>query len=276
MNKIKNPKKWYIRLFTIGKIFNPKKFTDKLKKYSFEFLGFFLVVTFSFYTESKGTDFEMRNNYLDISKSLSDEMSFLLNYTQAYLDQKVWVVKIYQEQYERWEIDNDSVFLAWEPEQEFHFPPMTFYSNRDSFDIPKSTFELFNRGTQDFFMVNQRLSAIIFSLFGGADLKYLISSTSEEEQKFIDGFTNHLATKWIFDLKKMDLDSNEFWIENREYIQNDRLIKYNLFKRIELWLNVEEQIKEYIKTAQKDLNILDEKILEMEAERYFIYWKIPF
>ncbi|MDA9361064.1 hypothetical protein N9R08_01030, partial [Flavobacteriaceae bacterium] len=77
MNKIKNPKKWYIRLFTIGKIFNPKKFTDKLKKYSFEFLGFFLVVTFSFYTESKGTDFEMRNNYLDISKSLSDEMSFL-------------------------------------------------------------------------------------------------------------------------------------------------------------------------------------------------------
>ena len=74
----------------------------------------------------------------------------------------------------------------------------------------------------------------------------------------------------------MDIELNEFWIENREYIQNDRFIKFSLFKRIELWLEVEKQIKDYIKTTQEDITILDEKILEMEAEKYFIYWKIPF
>lgn len=276
MDKIKDPKKWYIRLFTIGKVFNPKTFIDNLKKYSFEFLGFFLVVTFSFYTESKGTDFEMRNNYLDISKNLSDEMSELLLYSQEYLDTNEWVTEMYQEQYERWGIDNDSVFISYESDQDFHYAPMAYYGNRDPFNPPKSIFELFNRGTQDFFLVNQYVSVLILNLFDGDELEYLIENTDNEEKGLIDGFNNHIATKWNYDLKEVDIELNEFWIGNREYIQNDRFIKFSLFKRIELWLEVERQIKDYIKTTQEDITILDEKILEMEAERYFIYWKIPF
>ena len=41
-------------------------------------------------------------------------------------------------------------------------------------------------------------------------------------------------------------------------------------------LNVMFNVRNSTKTTQKDIIILDEKILEMEAERYFIYWKIPF
>ena len=276
MEKIKDPKKWYIRLFTIGEVFNPKTFTDNLKKYSFEFLGFFLVVTFSFYTESSGTDFEMRNNYLNISKSLSVEMSDLLDYTQEYLDQNIWVTEVYQEQYERWDQDIDSVFISFEPDEEFHYSPMAFYTNRDAFNIPKNTFEIFNKGTQDFFMVNQELSALILSLLGD-DLKYLIINTDEEEKEFIDEYNDRLSTKWFSELKDYeDIDSDQFWIKNRKYIQNDRYIKHNLFKRIELWMQIRDQLDDYLITAQKDLNALNENIGKMEAERYFIYWKIPF
>ena len=276
MDKIKDQKKWYIRLLTIGKVFKPKTFIDNLKKYIFEFLGFFLVVTFSFYTESKGTDFEMRNNYLDISKNLSDEMSELLLYSQEYLDTNEWVTDLFREQYFRWEQDNDSIFISYEEDEGFHYPPMSYFGIRDPFNPPKSIFELFNRGTQDFFLVNQDVSVLILNLFDGEDLETLIENTDNEEKGLIDGFNNHIATKWGNDLKEVDIASNEFWIENREYIQNDRFIKFSLFRRIELWVQVEEQIKDYIKTAQEDITILDEKILEMEAEKYFIYWKIPF
>jgi hypothetical protein len=56
----------------------------------------------------------------------------------------------------------------------------------------------------------------------------------------------------VNDLPWVDIDYNEFWIENRKYIQNDNFIKYNLYKRIDLWeYSVKEQLSIQNRVSKK-------------------------
>ena len=71
MTVIKEPKKWYVRLFTLGKKFSSQTFSDNTKKFLLNAFGLFIVVTFTFYTESVGEDFEMRNEYIEVTKTIS-------------------------------------------------------------------------------------------------------------------------------------------------------------------------------------------------------------
>ena len=89
----------------------------------------------------------------------------------------------------------------------------------------KSIFELFNRGTQDFFLVNQYVSALILNLFDGDELGYLIENTDNEEKGLIDGFNNHIATKWNYDLKEVltldkSIEEAGYFFENRAKIKS--------------------------------------------------------
>jgi len=52
--KNKLPTHGYIKLFTLGKTFTWGDLFDLIKKYFVEFLGIFIVITFSFFAESKG------------------------------------------------------------------------------------------------------------------------------------------------------------------------------------------------------------------------------
>ena len=48
-------------------------------------------------------------------------------YTNIYIDQNEWVTDLFQKQYERWDADNDSVFLYYDENLfEEHFPPLAF------------------------------------------------------------------------------------------------------------------------------------------------------
>ena len=70
-------------------------------------------------------------------------------------------------------------------------------------------------------------------VYDGTDLKYLIENTDKLEQGFIDRVQDRIYNKWIKDLPFVDLDRTDFWVNNRKYIQSDKLLKYNLFKRID-------------------------------------------
>ena len=48
MSVIKEPKKWYIKLFTLGKNFSSRTFSDNTKKFLLNAVGLFIVVTLLF------------------------------------------------------------------------------------------------------------------------------------------------------------------------------------------------------------------------------------
>jgi len=280
MTVIKEPRKWYIKLFTLGKNFSSRTFTDNSKKFLLNAIGLFVVVTFTFYVESVGDDYENRQKYLDVAEAVLGELYRHQVYVDGYIEQTNWVTDMYQKQYDRWEVDNDSIFIDFmedeeEPDGKYYFAPMGMYTNRDPFDPPRTYFSTFSRGNQDFFLINPEISNRIFELYDGRGLKYLIENTGKNEELYVNQFVDRIANKWVNDLPWVDVDYNEFWIENRKYIQNDKFIKYNLYKRIDLWeLSVKEQLSMYNKTVLDDIKSLDSVIQQMGNEKYFLYWKI--
>ena len=280
MTLIKDPKKWYVKLFTFGKNFSSRTFSDNSKKFLLNAIGLFVVVTFTFYVESVGEDYENRQKYLDVAEAVLGELYRHQVYVDGYIEQTNWVTDMYQKQYDRWEVDNDSIFIDFmedeeEPDGKYYFAPMGMYTNRDPFDPPRTYFSTFSRGNQDFFLINLEISNRIFELYDGAELKYLIENTGKNEELYVNQFVDRIANKWVNDLPWVDVDYNEFWIENRKYIQNDKFIKYNLYKRIDLWeWSVKEQLSMYNKAVLDDIKSLDSVIQQMGNEKYFLYWKI--
>ena len=56
----------------------------------------------------------------------------MIAYTDSYIEQVDWVSDMYQKQYDIWEIDNDSIFIDFqddeeEPDGKYHFAPMGYY-----------------------------------------------------------------------------------------------------------------------------------------------------
>ena len=280
MTVIKEPKKWYVKLFTLGRNFSSRTFSDNTKKFLLNAIGLFIVVTFTFYVESVGDDYENRQKYLDISKDILAELYAMSSYTDYYIEQIDWVTEMYQKQYNRWEVDNDSIFIDFledeeEPDGKYYFSPMGMYFQSDPYEPPRTNFELFSRGTQDFFLINPEISNRVFELYEGTGLKYLIKNTGEKESKLTENYSNRIQNKWAEDLSWVDLDYNEFWIQNRKYIQNDNYIKFNLYQRIDLWeYSVKEQLSLQNESVKKDIAALDSVIQLMDNEKYFLYWKI--
>ena len=97
----------------------------------------------------------------------------------------------------------------------------------------------------------------------------------KNEELYVNQFVDRIANKWVNDLPWVDVDYNEFWIENRKYIQNDNYIKFNLYQRVDLWeYSVKDQLSIQKESVKKDIEALDSVIQLMDNERYFLYWKI--
>ena len=148
---------------------------------------------------------------------------------------------------------------------------MTFYTNRDPFNPPRVVYDAIKLdGT--FRFLGSDIGRLINDNYDGTDLKYLIINTDKEEKVLIDDFSYRLGHQWVFDLDKIDVESNEFWIENRKYIQEDHFVKYNLFKRIELWIQIREQLEAYDVNIKNNIKILNEVIAEKETEIVVVWW----
>ena len=74
------------------------------------------------------------------------------------------------------------------------------------------------------------------------------------------------------DLDNIDIETMDFWIENRKYIQRDRVMKHILFSRIENWITIKGQLAEYSILLEKSIVNLEKVLKEKEEETVFIWW----
>ena len=96
------PIHWYVKLFTLGKTFTWADWFDRIKKYFIEFIGILIVITFSFYVESKGEEYETRMTYADLLKDIVQELHAIQQYTDQYLIHNQQIKQIYRQQLRRW------------------------------------------------------------------------------------------------------------------------------------------------------------------------------
>jgi hypothetical protein len=225
----------------------------------------------SFSVEQQGENFDDRGANIDNLSGLRDELMQMREYTQEYVVQNEWVTDMYLQQYRRWEEDNDSIFLVYEEEDDFYYPPMAFYTNRDPFNPPRVVYDAIKLdGT--FRFLGSDIGRLVNDNYDGTDLKYLMINTDKEEKIFVDEYRSRLATQWVFDIENIEVEDNSFWVENRKYVQQDRFVKYNLFKRLELWNQINEQLLSYDETLAENIKILDSVLLEKERQWTLIWW----
>ena len=279
MTVIKKPKKWYVRLFTLGKKFSSQTFSDNTKKFLLNAIGLFVVVTFTFYTESVGEDFEMRNEYIEVSKTISKELDSVLSYTDDYTENLKWASDLFSEQYQRWDVNNDSIFIDFmeddeEPDGKYYFAPMSLFGLRNGFTPPNLNYKIFKKGTLEFLLINQNISTQIIEIYEGVELSYLKENTDSVEEKLTEEY-REIIKKWLEDLDYVDIQYNDFWIKNYRYIQKDKQLKNLIYKRLDLWeWQVFDRLDSYKNTLVKNKNNLDSLIKKMDNEKYFLYWKI--
>jgi hypothetical protein len=268
---------WFIRLFTLGDRFDIKDFYDRLKKSSVEFIVLVFGVTVSFGIEQQGGESDNRADGIENLQNLREEVDKMIGYTDIYIEENQWVSTMYSKQYERWEEDNDSIFIDYqedeeEPDGKYYFPPMGYYTNRNPFSPERVQFDAIKLdGT--FRLLPKKVGLKMTDIYDGTELKYLIENTSVIEKKYVDQFIDRVGTKWVYDLDHVDLLNNEFWVKNRKYIQNDKLLKYNLFNRLDLWQEqIAPQLQQYREELVQSTKMLDSVIKVRESEFEFIWW----
>ena len=268
---------WFLRLITLGDRFDIKDFWDRVKKSIVEFVILVFGVTVSFGIEQQGGESDNRHDGIENLMNLREEVEKIIEYTDAYIEQVDWVSELYQKQYNRWEQDNDSVFIDFQPDEEepggkYYFSPMGMYVNRDPFDPPRVNFDAIKLdGT--FRLMPKEVGLKMTEIYDGTELRYLIENTGKNEERYVNQFIDQIANKWVYDLPWVDVDYNEFWIENRKYIQNDKFIKYNLYKRLDLWqYSVKDQLQVYRNSLIESTKLLDSVIAVRDSEFEFIWW----
>ncbi|RPG70566.1 MAG: hypothetical protein CBC80_002325 [Flavobacteriaceae bacterium TMED120] len=269
---------WFIKLITLGDRFDPQDFFDRFKKAFVEFLVVFFGVLISFSVERQGESFGDRQDGIENLHNLREEIEKIKLYTLEYSEQIVWVTEMYSKQYSLWEVDNDSIFLErFEDEEgEFFTAPMSLYTQRDPFDPPRVTYDAIKLdGT--FRLLDTDVGKKMTDTYDGSDLKYLIENTGKIEESFVNQFVDRIANHWVFDLENVDLEDTSFWVKNRRYIQADKFVKYNLFKRLDLWNNeIAYQLEQYVTVLDESMQLLDSVITEKDEEIEIIWWVIDY
>jgi len=278
-NKNKKPLHWFVRLFTLGERFDIQDFWDRLKKSVVQFILLVFGVTVSFGIEQQGGNSDDREDAIENLTNLRQEVDSLLVYTNTYMEQIDWVSEMYLKQYVRWEDNNDSIFIDFiedqeEPNGKYYFPPMGRYNQRDPFDPPRVSFDAIKLdGT--FRLLPKAVGLQMTKIYDGSALKYLIENTGKVEERLVTQYIDRIASKWVYDLPWVDIDDPAFWIKNRKYVQQDKFVKYNLFKRVELWeYSIKDQLVDYKTSLEESIKLLDSVLAVRDSEIEFIWWVI--
>ena len=231
----------------------------------------FLGVLVSFSVENQGEDFGDREANIDNLINLRDEMNDIKGYTEEYIEENVWIRSLYQDLYDNWDLKKDSTFIRIDEVDGEAYSPLSFYNNYNPFNPPRVVYEAIKLdGT--FRFLGSDIGRLVNNIYDGTDLKYLILNTDREEQVYVDQFEDRVANKWIFDLESIDLYDMNFFIKNRKYIQEDKYLKYNLFKRLGHWTQISEQLSDYDKTLSKSVTKIDSVIKAKDDEFTLIWW----
>lgn len=269
---------WFIKMITLGDRFDSQDFFDRFKKAFVEFLVVFFGVLISFSVERQGESFGDRQDGIENLTNLREEIEKIKAYTLEYTEQIDWIAGIYTKQYSLWEVDNDSIFLERFEDEEgaFYTAPMGLYTQRDPFDPPRVTYDAIKLdGT--FRLLDTEVGKKMTDTYDGSDLKYLIENTGKIEESYVNQFVDRIANRWVFDLEEVDLEDNSFWVKNRRYIQDDKFMKYNLFKRLDLWNNsILNQLDQYVTVLDESMHMLDSVIKDKDEEIEIIWWVIDY
>ena len=264
-----------MKIFTVGNRFSVRDFYDRLKKYAVEGIGIFMVISFSFYVENKGGEYEMTKSYLEMLHAFKKDILETKNYADNFMSNLKEEGEIYRLQLDKWNVDNDSVFItSFEDEDgKYFYPPIAYFNNYDPFIPSKRGRKIFEMGGVDFELLNNSVSESI-NEFYDKTLYYLEENSTSYEKKYIQDFEDRIVKVWSSDLGKIELTKNQFWIDNRRYIQKDNVL-YNLIKfRLGLWDEELYQLEDIVNDLNRTLEKVETVIQEMEDEVYFVYWKL--
>ena len=75
-------------------------------------------------------------------------------------------------------------------------------------------------------------------------------------------------------MKNVELSSNDFWIKNRKYFQNDFQLKWIVRGRVHVYEMILEEMDSTKEELTKTLASVDSIHKKMQNDTYFIYWKI--
>ena len=268
---------WFIRLITLGDRFNIKDFFDRFKKSIVEFVILVFGVTVSFGIEQQGGVSDNRSDGIENLSNLREEIDQIILYTDEYTENLNWIVNFYTKQYEKWEKEDENVFIDFmedeeEPDGKYYFAPMSLYVNRNPFNPERVIFDAIKLdGT--FRLLPKEVGLEMTKIYDGVELGYLIENTGKIEERLVNQFKDRVANKWVYDLPFVDIDAPEFWIENRTYIQNDKFMKYILYQRLDLWqYQVFDQLDNYKSKLVESTKMLDSVIAVRNSEYEFIWW----
>ena len=268
-------KSFLLKIFTVGNRFSVRDFYDRLKKYAVEGIGIFMVISFSFYVENKGGEFEMTKSYLEMLHAFKKDILETKNYADNFMSNLKEEGEIYRLQLDKWNVDNDSVFItSFEDEDgKYFYPPIAYFNNYNPFIPSKRGQKIFEMGGVDFELLNNSVSESI-NEFYDKTLYYLEENSTSYEKKYIQDFEDRIVKVWSSDIGNIELTKNRFWIDNRRYIQKDKVL-YNLIKfRLGLWDEELYQLEGIVDDLNSTLEKVETVIQEMEDEVYFVYWKL--
>jgi hypothetical protein len=268
-------KSFLLKIFTVGNRFSVRDFYDRLKKYAVEGIGIFMVISFSFYVENKGGEYEMTKSYLEMLHAFKKDILETKNYADNFMSNLKEEGEIYRLQLDKWNVDNDSVFItSFEDEDgKYFYPPIAYFNNYNPFIPSKRGQKIFEMGGVDFELLNNSVSESI-NEFYDKTLYYLEENSTSYEKKYIQDFEDRIVKVWSSDIGNIELTKNQFWIYNRRYIQKDKVL-YNLIKfRLGLWDEELYQLEGIVDDLNSTLEKVETVIQEMEDEVYFVYWKL--
>ena len=268
-------KSFLLKIFTVGNRFSVRDFYDRLKKYAVEGIGIFMVISFSFYVENKGGEYEMTKSYLEMLHAFKKDILETKNYADNFMSNLKEEGQIYRVQLDKWNVDNDSVFItSFEDEDgKYFYPPIAYFNNYNPFIPSKRGQKIFEMGGVDFELLNNSVSESI-NEFYDKTLYYLEENSTSYEKKYIQDFEDRIVKVWSSDIGNIELTKNQFWIDNRRYIQKDKVLN-NLIKfRLGLWDEELYQLEDTVDDINSTLEKVETVIQEMEDEVYFVYWKL--
>jgi len=268
-------KSFLLKIITVGNRFSVRDFYDRLKKYAVEGIGIFMVISFSFYVENKGGEYEMTKSYLEMLHAFKKDILETKNYADNFMSNLKEEGQIYRVQLDKWNVDNDSVFItSFEDEDgKYFYPPIAYFNNYNPFIPSKRGQKIFEMGGVDFELLNNSVSESI-NEFYDKTLYYLEENSTSYEKKYIQDFEDRIVKVWSSDIGNIELTKNQFWIDNRRYIQKDKVL-YNLIKfRLGLWDEELYQLEGIVDDLNSTLEKVETVIQEMEDEVYFVYWKL--
>ena len=268
---------WFLQLITLGDRFDIKDFFDRFKKSIVEFIILVFGVTVSFGIEQQGGSSDNRSDGIENLSNLREEIDKIILYTDDYTENLNWIVDFYNKQYEKWEQNDDNVFIDFmedeeEPDGKYYFAPMSLYANRNPFNPERVIFDAIKLdGT--FRLLPKEVGLEMTKIYDGVELGYLIENTGKIEERLVNQFKDRIANKWVYDLPFVDIDASDFWVENREYIQDDKFMKYILYQRLDLWqYQVFDQLENYKSKLIESTKMLDSVIAVRNSEYEFIWW----